>query len=188
MVYDLSGDNTGSTTVKGGHGKFCENIRTLTNFGERRWQQGQSITINNPDFLDPLGGWSREDFLSTVPVNITIPDNDCNQTVSLGDRGSASERQPLAGIDRREAVEPRIAGSPVVRERRVSRPARDPKGRRARRVNPPRAAARLQAASRRSAHQVTTPEVARLSRPPIRMSMGISAAGQFLMLMKTGTM
>ena len=79
FVYDLSGDNTGRTTVKGGYGKFFENIRTLTNFGERWWHQGQSIIINNPDFLDPLGGRSREEFLSTAPPNITVLDNGYEQ-------------------------------------------------------------------------------------------------------------
>ena len=79
FVYDLSGDNTGRTTVKGGYGKFFENIRTLTNFGERWWHQAQQIIINNPDFLDPLGGRSREEFVSTAPPNITVLDNDYEQ-------------------------------------------------------------------------------------------------------------
>ena len=79
FVYDLSGDNTGRTTVKGGYGKFFENIRTLTNFGERWWHQAQQIVINNPDFLDPLGGRSREEFVSTAPPNITVLDNDYEQ-------------------------------------------------------------------------------------------------------------
>ena len=79
FVYDLSGDNTGRTTVKGGYGKFFENIRTLTNFGERWWHQGQTIVINNPDFLDPLGGRSREEYLSSAPPNITVLDNDYEQ-------------------------------------------------------------------------------------------------------------
>ncbi len=79
FVYDLSGDNTGRTTVKGGYGKFFENIRTLTNFGERWWHQGQTIRINNPDYLDPLGGRSREEYLSTAPPNITVLDNNYEQ-------------------------------------------------------------------------------------------------------------
>ncbi len=79
FVYDLSADNTGRTTVKGGYGKFFENIRTLTNFGERWWHQASTIIINNPDFLDPLGGRSREEYLSTAPPNITILDNDYEQ-------------------------------------------------------------------------------------------------------------
>ena len=79
FVYDLSGDNTGRTTVKGGYGKFFENIRTLTNFGERWWHQAQEIIINNPDFLDPLGGRSREEFVSTAPPNITVLDNNYEQ-------------------------------------------------------------------------------------------------------------
>ena|GEM_PF-2775910 len=86
---------------------------------------------------------------------------------------------------------PRIANlpdSPVVRDRRPS--GRHATRRAAIRAGPirPEPRSAFQAARRRSAHQVTTPEVARLSIPPIRMSMGISAAGQFLMLMKTGTM
>lgn len=76
FVVDLSSDGTGRTTVKGGYGKFFENIRTLTNFGERWWHQGQTIIINNPDYEDPLGGRSREEYLSTAAPNITILDND----------------------------------------------------------------------------------------------------------------
>lgn len=75
FVVDLSSDGTGRTTVKGGYGKFFENIRTLTNFGERWWHQGQTIIINNPDYEDPLGGRSREEYLSTAAPNITILDN-----------------------------------------------------------------------------------------------------------------
>ena len=76
FVFDLSPDGTGRTTVKGGYGKFFENIRTLTNFGERWWHQGQTIIINNPDYEDPLGGRSREEYLSSAAPNITVLDND----------------------------------------------------------------------------------------------------------------
>ncbi len=79
FVYDLSREGTGRTTVKGGYGKFFENIRTLTNFGERWWHQASTIIINDPDFLDPLGGRSREEYLSTAAPNITILDNDYEQ-------------------------------------------------------------------------------------------------------------
>lgn len=76
FVFDLSSDNTGRTTVKGGYGKFFENIRTLTNFGERWWHQQQTIVINNPPYPDPLGGRSREEFLSSAAPNITVLAND----------------------------------------------------------------------------------------------------------------
>lgn len=79
FVYDVSGNNTGSTTVKGGYGKFFENIRTLTNFGERWWHQGQTIIINDPGYPDPFPGQSREEFLSSAPPNITVLDNDYEQ-------------------------------------------------------------------------------------------------------------
>ena len=75
FVYDLSGDGTGRTTVKGGYGKFFENIRTLTNFGERWWHVSQTIVINDPPYPDPLGGRSREEFLSSAAPNITVLDN-----------------------------------------------------------------------------------------------------------------
>lgn len=79
FVYDLSGDGTGRTTVKGGYGKFFENIRTLTNFGERWWHQAQSIVIIDPGYPDPYPGQTREEFLSTAPPNITLLDNDYEQ-------------------------------------------------------------------------------------------------------------
>ncbi len=79
FVYDVSPSATGRTTVKGGYGKFFENIRTLTNFGERWWHQASTIIINDPDFLDPLGGRSREEYLTTAAPNITVLDNDYEQ-------------------------------------------------------------------------------------------------------------
>ncbi len=79
FVYDLSPGATGRTTVKGGYGKFFENIRTLTNFGERWWHQASTIIINDPDFRDPLGGRSRAEYLSSAAPNITVLDNDYEQ-------------------------------------------------------------------------------------------------------------
>ncbi len=79
FVYDLSPSGTGRTTVKGGYGKFFENIRTLTNFGERWWHQASTIIINDPNFNDPLGGRSRAEYLTTAAPNITILHNDYEQ-------------------------------------------------------------------------------------------------------------
>jgi hypothetical protein len=41
FAWDVT--QTGSTVVKGGYGLFYDNIRTLTNFGERWWHQQQSV-------------------------------------------------------------------------------------------------------------------------------------------------
>jgi hypothetical protein len=51
--------------VKGGYGLFYDNIRTLLSMlGERTWHQAQQIIIANPGYPDPLGGRSREEFVS----------------------------------------------------------------------------------------------------------------------------
>src|SRR5262249_26459839 len=57
------------------YGLFYDNYRTLTNFGELTWPQSQTIDITNPSFPDPLGGRTRESFLSTTPPNITVMSN-----------------------------------------------------------------------------------------------------------------
>ncbi len=66
----------GRTNVHAAYGMFYDNIRTLTNFGEFQWVQGQQIVINNPSFPDPLQGVPRERFISTAPPNISVMDND----------------------------------------------------------------------------------------------------------------
>jgi hypothetical protein len=68
---------SGRMVVKGGYGLFYDNIRTLLSMlGERTWHQAQQIIIANPGYPDPLGGRSREEFLSTAPPNIEVMAND----------------------------------------------------------------------------------------------------------------
>jgi hypothetical protein len=67
--------DSGRTNVRAAYGMFYDNIRTLTNFGELTWPQAKSIVIPNPQFPDPYGGRTREEFLSTAPPNITVGDH-----------------------------------------------------------------------------------------------------------------
>jgi outer membrane receptor protein involved in Fe transport len=73
LAWDPAHD--GITNIHVGYGMFYDNVRTLTNFGELTWPQSQPIVINSPAFPDPLGGRSRESFLSTAPPNITVMSN-----------------------------------------------------------------------------------------------------------------
>ena len=54
---------------------FYDNMRTLQNFNELTWPQARQIIITRPAFPDPLGGRSRDTFLSTAPPNITVQSN-----------------------------------------------------------------------------------------------------------------
>jgi hypothetical protein len=67
--------SNGITNIHAAYGIFYDNIRTLTNFGELTWPQAQQIIIQRPAFPDPLGGRTRESFLSTAPPNITVMSN-----------------------------------------------------------------------------------------------------------------
>jgi hypothetical protein len=53
-------------------------MRTLQNFGELTWPQSKTINITTRPigFPDPLGGKSRDSFISTAPPNITVESND----------------------------------------------------------------------------------------------------------------
>lgn len=66
----------GRTNVHGAYGMFYDNMRTLQNFDELTWPQGQTIVILNPAFPDPLQGVSRDQFISRNPPNIIVFDND----------------------------------------------------------------------------------------------------------------
>ncbi|MBI3262577.1 MAG: TonB-dependent receptor, partial [Acidobacteria bacterium] len=74
VAWDPKGD--GVTNVHAAYGMFYDNARTLQNGGELTWPQSKRIVINNPPFPDPLGGRSRDQFVSTAPPNITVYAND----------------------------------------------------------------------------------------------------------------
>jgi len=74
MAWDPRND--GATNIHAAYGMFYDNNRTLQNFNELTWPQAQQIIINNPTFPDPLGGRSRDSFVSTAPPNITVMSND----------------------------------------------------------------------------------------------------------------
>jgi hypothetical protein len=68
--------NNGITNVHAAYGMFYDNMRTLQNFNELTWPQAQQIIIPRPSYPDPLGGRSRESFVSGAPPNITVESND----------------------------------------------------------------------------------------------------------------
>src|SRR2546430_16097417 len=68
--------NNGVMNLHAAWGMFYDNMRTLQNFNELTWPQAQQIIINRPTFPDPLGGRSRDSFISTAPPNITVESND----------------------------------------------------------------------------------------------------------------
>jgi carboxypeptidase family protein len=74
MAWDPAND--GVTNIHAAYGMFYDNMRTLQNFNELTWPQAQQIIINRPTFPDPLGGRSRDSFVSTAPPNITVESND----------------------------------------------------------------------------------------------------------------
>jgi hypothetical protein len=68
--------NNGVMNIHAAYGMFYDNMRTLQNFGELTWPQAKQIIIQRPTFPDPLGGKSRESFITTAPPNITVQSND----------------------------------------------------------------------------------------------------------------
>jgi hypothetical protein len=68
--------HNGATNIHAAYGMFYDNNRTLQNFNELTWPQAQQIIINRPTFPDPLGGRSRDSFVSTAAPNITVMSND----------------------------------------------------------------------------------------------------------------
>jgi hypothetical protein len=68
--------NNGVMNIHAAYGMFYDNMRTLQNFNELTWPQAQQIIISRPTFPDPLGGRSRDSFVSTAPPNITVESND----------------------------------------------------------------------------------------------------------------
>jgi outer membrane receptor protein involved in Fe transport len=70
--------NTGVMNLHAAYGLFYDNMRTLQNFGELTWPQSKTINVTTRPigFPDPLGGKSRDSFISTAPPNITVESND----------------------------------------------------------------------------------------------------------------
>jgi len=68
--------NNGVMNLHAAWGMFYDNMRTLQNFGELTWPQAKTIIISRPSFPDPLGGKSRESFITTAAPNITVESND----------------------------------------------------------------------------------------------------------------
>jgi hypothetical protein len=75
FAFDLAGD--GRSVVRGGAGRYYDKVMLNITSNERRTILGELIpvTILNPDFNDPLGGRTYEDFKSTAaPSNLTLID------------------------------------------------------------------------------------------------------------------
>jgi outer membrane receptor protein involved in Fe transport len=73
FAYDVRGN--GATVLRGGYGRYYDNIRTLQNQYEWLNMQRYDIRITNPAYPDPFGGRSPLDFASTAPPNIQILSN-----------------------------------------------------------------------------------------------------------------
>jgi Carboxypeptidase regulatory-like domain len=74
MAWDPQ--KNGAMNIHAAYGMFYDNMRTLQNFNELTWPQAKQIIINRPTFPDPLGGKSRDSFISTAAPNITVESND----------------------------------------------------------------------------------------------------------------
>jgi carboxypeptidase family protein len=73
IAWDPRSD--GRTNIHAGYGLFYDNMRTLQNFNELTWPQGQPVVINSPSWPDPFNGQSRAAFVSTAPPNIFVMSN-----------------------------------------------------------------------------------------------------------------
>jgi Carboxypeptidase regulatory-like domain/TonB dependent receptor-like, beta-barrel len=74
LAWDPQGN--GVMNIHAAYGMFYDNMRTLQNFNELTWPQAKQIIITRPTFPDPLGGKSRDSFISTAAPNITVESND----------------------------------------------------------------------------------------------------------------
>ena len=74
MAWDPQ--NNGVMNIHAAYGLFYDNMRTLQNFNELTWPQAKQIIINRPTFPDPLGGKTRDSFITTAAPNITVESND----------------------------------------------------------------------------------------------------------------
>jgi hypothetical protein len=89
FAYDLRGN--GRSVIRGGAGRYYDKVMLNLTSNERRLILGQliNVTILNPDFNDPLGGRTYEDFLATAaPSDLTLLDTGyetpVNEQVSIG--------------------------------------------------------------------------------------------------------
>ena len=109
--------NNGVTNIHAAYGMFYDNNRTLQNFNELTWPQAKQIIITRPTFPDPLGGKSRDSFISTAPPNITVESND---TVN------AYAHQFNAGVSRTVARDIAVTADVSITNRYSDRDTIDP--------------------------------------------------------------
>jgi hypothetical protein len=109
--------NNGVMNLHAAYGMFYDNMRTLQNFNELTWPQAKQIIINRPTFPDPLGGKSRDSFITTAPPNITVESND---TVS------AYAHQFNAGVSRTVARDIAVTADVSITNRYSDRDTVDP--------------------------------------------------------------
>lgn len=87
FTYDLRGDQM--TIVRGGIGRYYDKVMLNLTSNERRLILGQqvSVTIQNPNFNDPLGGRTIDDFRN-IPSNLVLLDTGyetpVNDQISIG--------------------------------------------------------------------------------------------------------
>jgi hypothetical protein len=115
MAWDPQ--NNGVMNLHAAYGMFYDNMRTLQNFNELTWPQAKQIIITRPTFPDPLGGKSRDSFISTAPPNITVQSND---TVS------AYAHQFNAGVSRTVARDIAVTADVTITNRYSDRDTVDP--------------------------------------------------------------
>jgi carboxypeptidase family protein len=109
--------NNGVMNIHAAYGMFYDNMRTLQNFNELTWPQAKQIIIPRPTFPDPLGGKSRDSFITSAPPNITIESND---TVS------AYAHQFNAGVSRTITRDVAVTADVSVTNRYSDRDTVDP--------------------------------------------------------------
>lgn len=74
FAWDVN--HTGATVVRGGYGKYFDNIRLLQNQYEKLNMLRYDIRISNPSYPDPFLGRDPLQFASTAPPNIQLLAND----------------------------------------------------------------------------------------------------------------
>jgi hypothetical protein len=109
--------NNGVMNIHAAYGTFYDNMRTLQNFNELTWPQAKQIIIPRPTFPDPLGGKSRDSFITSAAPNITIESND---TVS------AYAHQFNAGVSRTVTRDVAVTADVSVTNRYSDRDTVDP--------------------------------------------------------------